>query len=104
METGLDNLEGEMTRIQRKGNKFSMRMRCGKGKTWTWQPRNFDIEEGDRMVRDGEVFLVTASTGQNKRDAGELTPRKIKPPKSIPAYAKAVLYPNGEIYWEWELK
>lgn len=57
---------------------------------------NFDAEPGDLMVDyRGKLFRLEQSSGWGKRNAGELTPREIKPPKGC----IAVILDN-EIYWQ----
>ena len=48
---------------------------------WHYNARAWDAEPGDLMVtHDGILYRLTESSGWGKREAGELTPRTIKPP------------------------
>jgi hypothetical protein len=62
-----------------------------------FNPWNDAIEPGDLLVNSitGKLFRATESTGRDKRDSGELTPREIKPPHDG---LKAKIY-LGEVYW-----
>jgi hypothetical protein len=61
---------------------------------------DFSVEPGQRVIdiRTKEVFDLRESTGFGKRDAGVLTPYKVKPPheSAIPVDL------DGVWYWEWE--
>jgi hypothetical protein len=68
------------------------------GRILRYDPWNDDAEPGDKMVdAEGNAYLLERSTGWGKRAAGELTPRRIKPPHPT---AKAAIR-NGQIWWVW---
>jgi len=72
-------------------------IRSRKGRFLAWNPWNWDIEIGDKLITaDGKLYRAEASSGRGKRTAGELYPREIKPPVEG---AKAVLI-DGVGYWE----
>ena len=67
-----------------------------KAKVWHFTSRNWEVEPGDLMVHmQGDLFRLEESSGWGKRCAGELYPRKIKPP---PGYDRATIK-DGEVYW-----
>jgi len=71
------------------------RMRPGK-MALGWNPWNGDIEDGDYCVdAKGALWRCDPSRGRNKRDAGELTPVRIKPPK--PGLVARII--KSEIWW-----
>ena len=78
-----------------KGNKILYRNR--KGRVLPFNPWNYDIEEGDILVRniDGAAFRAEESSGRNKRDMGELTPRRLKPPHP----GMTAIIEDGKMYW-----
>ena len=61
---------------------------------------NFEAEAGDLMQHDkhGVVRLVE-SRGRNKRDAGELSYIKLRPPLSLSRKAHIEVDEQGEIWW-----
>jgi hypothetical protein len=68
-----------------------------KGNVYGYNPRNFDAEVGDYMVTyDGQLLRLEESTGRNKSAIGELTPRRIKPPRSG---WLAVIVDKTKIFW-----
>jgi len=70
--------------------------------TGYYNARNFNAEVGDRVLHlyDGKVFDLQESSGKNQRDAGELYPREVRPPK---AGARAVRI-NDVWFWEWGVR
>jgi len=79
--------------------KVRKKIRRRKGVVLGYNPWNMDAEPGDYMVDlDGRVCRLEESTGRNKRDAGELTPRWLKPPVEGARGVKV----GNEIYWEWD--
>lgn len=71
-------------------------LRNRKGQCLPYSERNFEAEPGDYMVdMFGQVFRLEESSGWGKRNAGELTPRTIHPPKG---YSHAILK-DGKIFW-----
>jgi hypothetical protein len=72
------------------------RLNNRKGRCLAYDPWNQDAEPGDYMVdAAGRVFRLTESEGRNRRDAGELSMRRIAPPAG---YTKATLQ-DGRITW-----
>ena len=63
--------------------------------------RNQAIEAGWLLVDAcGFLYRAEESSGRNKAASGELTPRRIKPPKQYPE-ARAVLK-DGKVLWQVE--
>jgi len=63
---------------------------------WHFNARAWDAEPGDLMVtHDGTLYRLEESSGWGKREAGELTPRTIKPPRPE---LYAVIH-EGEVWW-----
>ena len=62
--------------------------------------RSWSHEDNERVIDilDGKVYDLVASTGRNKRSAGELTPR-LAPPQRNGATAVEI---NGVWYWEYK--
>jgi len=78
-------------------NALVLRYRRRRSSTvWHFNARAWDAEPGDLMVtRDGILYRLTESSGWGKREAGELTPRTIHPPR---AGLCAVIH-EGEVWW-----
>ena len=69
-----------------------------KGRILGFYEANQSASPGDKMVdSEGIAYRLEQSTGYWKRNAGDLTPRLIKPPHSK---AKAVIR-NGQLWWHW---
>ena len=80
------------------GEAMYLVIRSRKGRFLAWNPWNWDIEVGDKLITaDGKLYRAEKSSGWGKRAAGELYPREIKPPIKG---AKAVLI-DGVGYWEY---
>lgn len=61
-----------------------------------YNPWDWDAEPGDLAVDShGTLYRLEESTGWGKNKLGELTPRKIKPPK-LGMKARII---KGEVYW-----
>ena len=71
-------------------------LRNRKGQCLPYNPWNLKAEPGDYMVDiHGVVWRLEESSGRDKRDLGDLTPRRIKPHRG---FSNAVLR-DGKIYW-----
>ena len=71
-------------------------LRNRKGACLPYDARDYSALPGDYMVDMwGRAWRLEESSGRNKRDAGDLTPRKISPPAG---FSRAVLK-GGKIFW-----
>ncbi len=73
-----------------------------KVRVFGYNPWLAEAEPGDLMVTTGgKLMRLEVSSGRNKRDAGDLTPRTIKPPRPglIAVYGPKDEVPEKRSIW-----
>jgi hypothetical protein len=74
-----------------------------KTQVWDWlgSSWNFNIEEGDLLIdsKSGTLFRAVPSSGWGKRMAGELTPKRVKPPRPGLRVVREGKEEESRVYW-----
>lgn len=72
-----------------------------KRKVHHYNPWNEEAQPGDLVVdMKGRLFCLMESNGRNKRAAGDLTPKQIKPP--LPDLCATII--DNKVWWVREEK